>query len=268
MERISDEVAAILRAPFALNEIEWRPCQGGLGVTNERPWLKILPYIDARAVMDRMDKAFGVGGWSTSVRPIDLKKGDGKTASGIVCTITLGPGQFHEDVAELTDIEDLKGGASGALKRAAVHLGIGRYLYDLGEIYAEIYDRGSRSHPGSAQKGIRKFRWDPPGLAWFKKNAPWALPVEAEKVINQNVVPVHERDDDDDDAPLDVKVEIKWPEGISAESRHALETANVKTLKAWYAKKGLGVDAEPLDPKWTREEIINAYLELARKVRK
>ena len=71
------------------------------------------------------------------------------------------------DGAENTDVEGVKGGLSGAMKRAAVQWGIGRYLYGLEETFAIINERGRFRGRTKDQK---PFRWDPPELP------EWALP--------------------------------------------------------------------------------------------
>lgn len=69
--------------------------------------------------------------------------------------------------AENTDIEGVKGGLSGAMKRAAVQWGIGRYLYALEEGFAQVSERGKLR--GKTKQGT-DFKWDPPQLP------AWALP--------------------------------------------------------------------------------------------
>jgi hypothetical protein len=71
------------------------------------------------------------------------------------------------DGAENTDVEGVKGGLSGAMKRAAVQWGIGRYLYALEETFAVISERGRFRGRTKDQK---LFRWDPPELP------DWAVP--------------------------------------------------------------------------------------------
>lgn len=266
-----NQIAEALRAPFALNEIEWRPSQGGLGKTRDgRPWLKILAYLNARAVMDRLDSVFGVGGWSHELRPVEMSKqakAGTVITSGMICRITtMGtPMCFHEDVSDLTDIEDLKGGASGALKRAAVHLGIGRYLYDLGDTYADIYDRGSRWHRGDEAKGIKPFKWDPPGTEWFTKNAPWMIPTVG-PAMNPNIVKGEEQEDATQVQAKAPTPSLVWPDGITPESREKIEAASLPALKSWYARKSLEVKGSAAwDPTWTREEAINAYIKISGK---
>ena len=119
-----NEVEMALKRPFPVNRIKWRPGGGG----------KDLCYIDARDVMDRLDQVFGIDGWQTnyefignrmicnlSVRfPLESVTPDYKRDKWII----------KADGSDDTNIEGEKGGISGALKRSAVLLGIGRYLYN------------------------------------------------------------------------------------------------------------------------------------------
>jgi len=119
----------MLREPFDPdNEIEWRVQRVHSGGTSA----SLIAYVTARAVMDRLDLVFGVDGYSVEYRTIELGK-----HAGFMCRITAG-GVTKEDISDLTDVEPLKGGVSGALKRCAVLFGIGRYLYDLGEEFAKV----------------------------------------------------------------------------------------------------------------------------------
>lgn len=115
-----------LKAKFPKHEIKWR-----IGATNGRknrdgswekePTLGLpLAYIDARAVMDRLDDVVGPDNWSNRFE---------ETPTGrVICYLTIF-GITKADGAGATDMEGEKGGLSDAFKRAAVHFGIGRYLY-------------------------------------------------------------------------------------------------------------------------------------------
>jgi hypothetical protein len=59
------------------------------------------------------------------------------------------------------DIDPFKSAASGAMKRAVVNLGIGRYLYDLPEAWAVIDPNGKYQ---GATKDKQYFKWNPPQL--------------------------------------------------------------------------------------------------------
>lgn len=127
---LSSEQQQALREPFdPENEIEWRVQR-----VNKNNSAVLVAYVTARAIMDRLDSVFGVDGWSVTYQTVVLGKHE-----GFLCTIEV-PGCTKQDISDLSDIEALKGGVSGALKRCAVLFGIGRYLYDLGEEYAEIKD--------------------------------------------------------------------------------------------------------------------------------
>ncbi|OCX68475.1 hypothetical protein A6M27_17075 [Acidithiobacillus thiooxidans] len=121
-----------LAAPFPRSEIQGR-VQGKPGRTGKA---QVVAYIDARTVMKRLDDVIGPQNWKDEVR---LMEG----GAGFISRISLripdsGEWIYREDVADLSSIEALKGGASDAFKRAAVKLGIGRYLYDLPTVWVDL----------------------------------------------------------------------------------------------------------------------------------
>lgn len=114
-------VRAELDKPFEPGEVKFKP---GM-VKNNRALA--LAYVDARVVQDRLDDVFGVGGWEHTYREL---------MGGVVCTIrawVYDRWVSHEDVGSPSEQPDegdrLKAAFSDALKRAAVHFGVGRYLY-------------------------------------------------------------------------------------------------------------------------------------------
>jgi hypothetical protein len=129
-------IFAALRAPFPVDQVRWRIQRK----TKDGKKALVLAYIDARDVQDRLDTVMGPDHWEVSYA---------EQASGIMlATIRL---RFHSvdkeddnkeyfydewvsksDGAGETQVEAEKGKVSGALKRAAVAWGIGRYLYSLG----------------------------------------------------------------------------------------------------------------------------------------
>lgn len=122
--------------PLEPNEIEWKVQSNKNGKTI------IVPYIDNRAVMKRLDDCFGNRGWKNEMRLIEgkfgveEKWGKQKTVSyerGIIMSLCIKIDDewvCKEDVSDTTDIEPLKGGASGAMKRCATQWGMGRELYE------------------------------------------------------------------------------------------------------------------------------------------
>lgn len=124
-----------LKEPFPPSRISWRVAR----VVNEdgdKGKAQVLAYIDARDVMDRLDYIVGVEGWQCR-----YSHTSGKT----VCDIGIRINDewvWKADGAGDTDVEAEKGALSDAFKRAAVRWGIARYLYELGNTYAEVTKKG------------------------------------------------------------------------------------------------------------------------------
>ena len=163
----TDEIINKLRAPFGPDRIEWRV--GSCGEKQDGSvWARCLAYIDNRAAMERLDEVYGQA-WSHSE---EFKQ----IGTQAVCTVTItiesprGEGIPLFPYRSVTgsccveangDIDPFKSAASGAMKRAVVNLGIGRYLYDLPEAWAVIDPKGK--YDGKTKQGNR-FRWNPPQL--------------------------------------------------------------------------------------------------------
>jgi hypothetical protein len=150
-----------LAAPFPPSELEWRLQQAG--DKNGRVWAMVLCYVTNRAIMNRLDEIVGPENWSNS---FSVSPG-----GGVLCGITIRMDDGREvtkyDGAGATDVEAEKGSLSGAMKRAAVQWGIGRYLYNLEEGFANVHEGGA--YRGKTKEG-KAFKWDPPELP------KWALP--------------------------------------------------------------------------------------------
>ena len=162
---MSNEIINQLRAPFAADRIEWR-----IGSCGEKQdgsvWARCLAYIDNRAAMERLDEVFGMS-WSHRE---DFHQVGGQA----VCVVTISVGNHPVGESFLSrtvtgsclveangDIDPFKSAASGAMKRAVVNLGIGRYLYDLPEAWAVIDPNGKYQ---GATKDKQYFKWNPPQL--------------------------------------------------------------------------------------------------------
>lgn len=122
-----------LAAPFNPSDLEWRA-----GATNQDKTKALaLAYITSRAVMDRLDEVIGPENWRDEYQPGP----DG----GLICGLSLrvnGEWVTKWDGAENTAFEEVKGGLSGAFKRAGVKWGIGRYLYKLPNTWVACETRG------------------------------------------------------------------------------------------------------------------------------
>ena len=120
------EVMEALAAPFDADEIRCKP------QAVSKDGTKALPvfFVDARTVMQRLDDVLGIDGWKDSFEV----QHDGKTVK-CVLSIRIDGGEWitHEDIggeSEQPDPSDrLKSAVSDSLKRVAVRVGCGRYLY-------------------------------------------------------------------------------------------------------------------------------------------
>ena len=150
-----------LKNPFSETDVEWRLARNG--EKNGNIWAKCVAYITNRAIMERLDEVCGAENWQNDYREIH---------GGFVCGISIKCGDewvTKWDGAQESQIEATKGGLSGAMKRAAVQWGIGRYLYNIEEGWAEVIEGGKFS--GKTKEG-KWFKWNPPKLP------DWALPVD------------------------------------------------------------------------------------------
>lgn len=143
-----------LSAPFPPSAIHWR----AQNLSKEGDRALALAYLDARDVMDRLDQVCGPAGWQDSYS---------ETPRGrVVCTLSIlsdGAWIAKSDGAGDTAVEGEKGGISDAFKRAAVKWGIGRYLYDLGNVWAPC-----ESYKGGDGK-LRWRKWKPDAFDIFKQ---------------------------------------------------------------------------------------------------
>lgn len=127
-----------LAAPLTEDDIEWRVGS----TTKDKSKGMALAYLTSRAVQQRLDDVCGPGDWANVFRPGP----DG----GVVCGISIyverenGTAEWVTkwDGADNTDVEAVKGGLSGAMKRAAVQWGIGRELYSLPTQWVRLDERG------------------------------------------------------------------------------------------------------------------------------
>ena len=127
----SAAMLSALAAPFDRSEVKFRP--GAVSGTRALA----LPYIDARAVMDRLDAVVGAANWQDEYAFLP----DGSA----LCRLQLrigGEWIVKADVggpSEQPDEGDRhKAAVSDALKRAAVKWGVGRYLYRLPQVWCDF----------------------------------------------------------------------------------------------------------------------------------
>jgi len=160
------EIEQRLKRPFPMDDIHWRVSRAGKS-NSGKEWALVLAYIDSRAIMDRLDEVFGIGGWQDDYE--ELVNG------GFKCTISASLGErwvTKADGAPHTQVESIKGGFSDALKRTAVKWGMGRYLYNLTENFANINPNGRLKGEYKDNGRTNYFKYDPPELPSWAKPKP------------------------------------------------------------------------------------------------
>lgn len=184
-----------LQEPFPSSEIEWR-VQRVVKTKNGYKAI-VMPYITNRAIQNRLDEVFGVFGWQNEFK----RWGE----NGVICGISIkdedGNWITKWDGADEGGVEAVKAGFSNSSKRAAVALGIGRYLYNLESQWVDIKNTGQNFintkikdyENGRVKEEQVKGYWDNPFLP------DWALPKserkESQKKDHSSIpsVPVNEQ---------------------------------------------------------------------------
>ena len=111
------------------DEIKYRP--GSTFDWAEKKYARMLAYVDARYIQDKLDEIVGIGNWSNQFH---------RDEKGILyCTITIKfvredgsvDSVSKTDVGTESNVEQQKGEVSDSFKRCAVHFGLARDLYNL-----------------------------------------------------------------------------------------------------------------------------------------
>ena len=154
-----------LSVPFPSKDVEFRISR----ISQKNRKACVVAYINARAIMERLDSVFGIGGWKDEY---DVLR------DGVKCRLSARIGDdwiAKEDVAPFTSIEALKGAFSDSLKRAGVKFGIGRYLYDVPEYWVPVSEERPKDTllPAHYLSSEGLTGW------WIQPQLPdWALPDE------------------------------------------------------------------------------------------
>jgi len=173
---------AKLAEPFDPADIEWRVSQAGRN--NRGIWCKVLAYITSRAVQQRLDEVCGADRWRIET-PLPIEVG-GKAGFCVGISINFPDAGWVTkwDAAECTQIEPIKGGYSGAVKRAGAQWGIGRYLYHLPEQWVSATEDPSDEQKRKWNRGKLPKRYEFAEFLWETPKLPsWALPKPAEHEI-------------------------------------------------------------------------------------
>ncbi|ULR39751.1 Rad52/Rad22 family DNA repair protein (plasmid) [Thermus sp. NEB1569] len=133
------QVFEALRAPFPEEVIDVKI----QAVSKDGRKGQVVAYVDARAVMNRLDEVLGPDGWADEYevladRTFQGRNGDERLVE-VKCRLTI-LGITKEDVGEG---DTLKAAFSDALKRAAVKFGVGRHLYEMEKVWVDLDERGN-----------------------------------------------------------------------------------------------------------------------------
>lgn len=140
MSELADQMKR-LQAPFDLATIGFKPQT----VNGSKTSALIATFIDARAVVSRLDEVFPLA-WEDTYVPVE---NDTKLLT-LECSITVhlldGRAITRRDVGESGNTggqaSRWKSATSDAFKRAAVKFGVGAYLYGLENTWVEVKELG------------------------------------------------------------------------------------------------------------------------------
>jgi len=148
LTRALEDLFARLAEPFHPSEIKWRVTHtnqaGDRGA--------VIAFADPRAYTDRLNRVFTPAGWSRSfevstISSVTRIRKDKVTQTGkvlVVCTLTIhGIGTHSGSGEEWADKENaMTYSEAQAFKRAASCFGLGRYLYNLSEVWVRLDPNG------------------------------------------------------------------------------------------------------------------------------
>lgn len=149
-----------LREPFVLKYISWKINN----YNRDQTKAMITFHIDARAVQHRLNEVLGVDGWSFSYSELERDLGvHGKLTIYPPRTATEAREVTREDVgypSSPNKSEWYKDAVSDALKRCAVHFGVGHFLYALPSLWLELTEPGQRYLTEEQDKYCREWLKD------------------------------------------------------------------------------------------------------------
>lgn len=179
-----------LRKPFPASEVKWRAQQIRKKFKKDEKEKDkyeaiMLAYIDARAVMDRLDEAVGVNNWQSTFTETDKGR--------VLCSLSIKFGDewvTKTDGAGDTGTEGEKGAISDALKRAAVNFGINRAMYNFGDTRVELQPKDVTIN----RNGKPIHKWGAAKLSEKCRLPDWYSELLKQKPEQQNVIqqPVQE----------------------------------------------------------------------------
>ena len=140
----TDALFTQLAEPFGPSEIKWRVTH----TTHDGSRGAVVAFADPRAYTDRLNQLFTPSGWTrnyevSTVSAVSRQKKDKLIQTGkvlVTCTLTIywlgchaGSGEDWADESNAMTTAEAQ-----AFKRAASCYGLGRYLYNLAEMWVDL----------------------------------------------------------------------------------------------------------------------------------
>lgn len=170
-----------LAEPFPGDVVKWRA--QGKPFQRSGVWCaRVVCYIDARIVIDRLNEVCGLN-WQKKT----TETAKGRVLCSIGITLENGREVWRDDGAGDTDIEGEKGAISDALKRAAVNFGVGAYLYGFHSPVVEV--EVSEYNGKTNVKGITKAARDKLAKLANKSLEDWDKDLRAMEVKEDEAAP-------------------------------------------------------------------------------
>ncbi len=165
-----NDVWDMLNEPFPPEELQWRI----EGLSKDRRRALVVPYVDARAVQDRLDEVVGIQGWQDSYQVLHAPPPGAAGGYAVKCRLTV-MDVSKEDVGEG---DSLKAAFSDALTRAAGKFGVGRHL-DANKQWVDHDPETGQFNPPGVEQGDLVYRGLPGGMPTSAPEARKASPSPA-----------------------------------------------------------------------------------------
>ncbi len=138
------KVLEFLAAAFPPEEVDFKV----QSFSKDRKRGLAVPYVDARTVQSRLDEAVRAGllrDWEPSFRILEARPPEGEKEAyyAVECVLTLRGQEGEYRRADVGEGDSLKAAYSDALKRAAVHFGVARYLYGTAKEWVDLKEGGA-----------------------------------------------------------------------------------------------------------------------------
>jgi len=160
--QLPDNYFARLAEPFDPSVVEWVASATSQGKDGHRGLM--AAYADPRAYLDRLNQLFTPGGWTQDysfqvMGNVERKGREGQVSVCakvmVCCRVTIFGVGIHSGTGEhwADDENAVTGGDAQAFKRACVCFGLGRYLYDVPQVWVDLDE-------------FKRPRWLPDLPAW------------------------------------------------------------------------------------------------------